>query len=107
MAIVHTAAGEIVDVRGPAGTADSQTLVRTDHLEIFRYVLPAGKAVGTHTAAGLMVIQCLEGAVEFTALGRTQQLTPGAMLYLADHEPHSLKALADAVLLVTILLNRT
>ena len=110
MAITHTAPGEIINVRGPAGTigpADSETLIRTDHLEIFRYALTAGKVVDTHTAAGLMVIQCLEGTVEFTALGKTQKLTPGTMLYLADHEPHALKAVSDTLLLITILLHRT
>jgi len=106
MAITHAAAGEIIDVRGPAGT-DSATLIRTDHLEVFRYALPAGKVVDAHTAAGLMVIQCLEGTVEFTALGRTQQLGPGTMLYLPDHEPHALKALSDTLLLITLLLHRT
>ncbi len=107
MAITHAAPGEIIDVRGPAGAGDSRTLIRTDHLEIFRYALPAGKYVDTHTAAGLMVIQCIEGSVEFAALGKTQQLTPGAMLYLRDHEPHALRALSDTVLLITILLHRT
>ena len=107
MAIPHTAPGELIDVRGPTGTGESGTLIRTDHLEIFRYALPAGKVVDTHTAAGLMVIQCLEGTVEFTALGKTQQLTSGTMLYLSDREPHALRALSDTLFLITILLHRT
>ena len=110
MAIPHAAPNEIIDVR-PLGRAirddDSQTLVRTAHLEVFRYALPNGKSVQEHTAAGLMIVQCLEGAVAFTALGRTQTLTRGDLLYLADGEPHSLAALADSSLLVTILLHRT
>ncbi len=110
MALAHTAPGEIVEVRGRAGAVDhkgSETLVRTDHLEILRYALPAGKVVGTHTAAGTMVVQCLEGTVEFTALGKTQKLTPGTMLYLPDHEPHALKAVSEALLLLTLLLHRS
>ncbi len=71
---------------GTIRPADSKTLIRTDHLEIFRYALPAGKVIDTHTAAGLMVVQCHEGTVEFTALGNTRQLTPGTMLYLPDHD---------------------
>ncbi len=110
MALVHPAPGQIIEVRGGAGAADhksSETLVRTDHLEILRYALPAGKVVGTHTAAGTMVVQCLEGTVEFTALGKTQKLTPGTMLYLPDHEPHALKAVSEALLLLTLLLHRS
>ncbi|GMW07952.1 MAG: cupin domain-containing protein [Gammaproteobacteria bacterium] len=109
MALTHTAPGEIVDVRAPTGagrTADSKTLIRIDHLEVFRYALPAGKVVDMHTAAGVMLLQCLEGEIEFTALGRTQTLRPGALVYLPDREPHALKALSDTQLLVTILLHR-
>lgn len=109
MAITHPAPGEIIPIRARTGVirpADSETLVRTDHLEVFRYALPAGKVVDAHAAAGLMVVQCVEGTVAFTALGKTQELTPGTMLYLPDHEPHALKALTDALLLITILLHR-
>lgn len=110
MALAHTAPGEIIDVlprTGDIRPAGSETLVRTAHLEIFRYALPAGKVIDTHAAAGVMVVHCLEGAVEFTALGKTTNLTPGTMLYLPDHEPHALKALSDTLLLITILLRRT
>ncbi|MCC7326867.1 MAG: cupin domain-containing protein [Burkholderiales bacterium] len=109
MAIQHAAPGDLIDIR-PLGThlrqTDSATLIRTDHLEVFRYVLPAGKVVQEHTAAGLMIVQCLEGAVEFEAKGRVQELIAGRMLYLADQEPHALKALEDSSLLVTLLLHR-
>jgi quercetin dioxygenase-like cupin family protein len=109
MAIEHAAPGQVIDVRGPDATIGpdtSETLIRTHHLEVFRYALVAGKAVDTHTAAGLMVVQCIEGVIDFTALGRTQRLTRGKMLYLEDHEPHSLTAVTDALLLITILLRR-
>ena len=109
MAIPHATPGDVIDVR-PLGRAiretDSQTLIRTTHLEVFRYALPAGKAVQEHAAAGLMIVQCLEGAVAFTAFGRTQTLASGDMLYLADGEPHALEALEDSSLLLTILLHR-
>lgn len=109
MALNHPAPGDVVNVFTSDGTGaagESETLVRTDHLEIFRYALPAGKVIERHAAAGVMVVQCLEGNVEFTALGRTQRLTPGAMLHLPDREPHALKALDKSLLLVTIVLHR-
>jgi quercetin dioxygenase-like cupin family protein len=109
MAIPHISPNEIIDVR-PLGREiseeDSQLLIRTEHLEVFRYALPAGKSIQEHTAAGLMIVQCIEGAVAFTALGRTQTLAAGEMLYLEHEAPHSLAALADSSLLVTILLHR-
>jgi quercetin dioxygenase-like cupin family protein len=109
MAIPHAAPNEIIDVRPfgrPLTEDDSQLLVRTEHLEIFRYALRAGKAIQEHTAAGIMVAQCIEGAIAFTAQDRTQTLSPGDMLWLEDGVPHSLAALTDASLLVTILLHR-
>lgn len=110
MAIQHAAPGDLIDIR-PLGQKLSlraaETLIRTDHLEVFRYVLPPGKVIQEHAAAGLMIIQCLEGVVEFAAQGRVQEMVPGTMLYLADREPHSLKALEQSSLLVTVLLHRT
>jgi hypothetical protein len=84
MALAHPVPGELIDVlgSGPSVPQRSQTLVRTEHLEIFRYALTAGKVVGTQAAAGLMVVQCLEGSVDFVALGETRRLTAGTMLYL-------------------------
>ena len=110
MAIAHSAPGELIVIHrsgGTIGDEPSETLIRTDHLEVFRYALPAGKTVGTHTAAGLMIVQCVEGTVDFVALGSTRRLTPGTMLYVPDHEPHSLTIITDALLLITILLHRT
>lgn len=109
MAISHAASGELIDIR-PLGAAlrqtGSSTLVRADHLEVFRFVLPAGQLAPKHKAAGALTLQCLEGEVEFEAHGRTQVLRAGYMVYLADAEPHVVRALVDSSLLVTILLRR-
>jgi quercetin dioxygenase-like cupin family protein len=109
MAAAHTPPGEVVSVR-PLGRAldeeDSQLLVRTEHLEVFRYALPAGKRVQEHAAAGVLVVQCLEGRADFTALGGTHALAPGDLLWLPDGAPHAVTAHADTSLLLTILLRR-
>lgn len=109
MSIPHAASGELIDVR-PLGAnlrqTSSSTLVRADHLEVFRLVLTAGKAPPDHKVSGAITIQCLEGAVELEAHGRTQVLRAGSMVYLSDAEPHAVKALEDSSLLVTVLLRR-
>ncbi|MBK6631397.1 MAG: cupin domain-containing protein [Betaproteobacteria bacterium] len=109
MAIPHATPGELIDIR-PLGAnlrqTSSSTLIREKHLEVFRLVLPAGKAASDHKAAGAITIQCLEGMVEFEAHGRTQTMQAGSLVYLADAEPHAVKALADASLLITVLLRR-
>ena len=107
MAIPHAAPGEVVDVR-PLGQAlvstKTHTLLRTEKVEVVRLVMVAGKEIAEHKAPGEIMVQCLEGKIDFTALGKTQELTAGQLLYLAAGEPHSVKCIEDASFLLTILL---
>lgn len=107
MAIPHAAPGQTIDVR-PLGeglrTAVTTTLIKTAHLEVLRLMLPTGKTIPPHRAKGEITVQCLEGRVAFTCLGRTQELAAGQMLFLPVGEEHSLEGVEDASVLVTILL---
>ncbi|MCB5185894.1 cupin domain-containing protein [Methylobacillus gramineus] len=109
MSIQHFAPGDIIDI-SPFGanfdTATSATLIRESHLEVFRFALKAGKLTPEHTAAGAIIIQCLEGTVELTTGNRSQILTANTLTYLKDGEPHAVKAVTDSTLLITILLKR-
>jgi quercetin dioxygenase-like cupin family protein len=49
-------------------------------------------------------VHCLEGRVAFTAYGKAQTLEAGHLLYLPTGEPHSVKGIENASLLVTVLL---
>lgn len=107
MAIPHAKSGEVVDVR-PLGEAlaksITQTIVKTDDLEVIRIVLPAGNELPPHQVPGEITVQCLEGKVEFRTGELNRELTAGTMLYLASGQEHALRASEDASLLVTILL---
>ena len=107
MAIPHAKPGEVVDVR-PLGSAlasaQTKTLVRAEQVEVIRLVVPAGKEIPEHKAKGEIVVQCLEGRVAFTAFGKTHNLEAGKLLYLPTGEPHSVKGVENASLLLTILL---
>ena len=107
MAIPHAKPDEIVDVR-PLGSAlassQTKTLVRAEQVEVIRLVVPAGKEIKEHQTKGEIVVQCLEGRVAFTAFGKTQNLEAGKLLYLPTGEPHSVKGIEDASLLLTVLL---
>jgi quercetin dioxygenase-like cupin family protein len=109
MAIEHTHPGEVVDVR-PLGSAlidtKTRTLFKTENVEVVRMVMQAGKEISEHEAPGEIIVQCLEGKVAFTALGKTEELEAGQLLYLAAEEPHSVKCIEDASFLLTIFLNR-
>jgi quercetin dioxygenase-like cupin family protein len=107
MAIPHAQPGEVVDVR-PLGAAlastHTHTLVRAEQVEVIRLVVPAGKEIEEHKAKGEIVVQCLEGRVAFTAFSRAQTLEAGKLLYLPTGEPHSVRGIENASLLLTILL---
>ena len=107
MAIPHAKPGEIVDAR-PLGSAlassQTTTLVRAEQVEVIRLVVPAGKEISEHRAKGEIIVHCLEGKVAFTAFGKTQNLEVGKLLYLPTGEPHRVKGIENASLLLTILL---
>jgi quercetin dioxygenase-like cupin family protein len=108
MAIPHAKSGDLIDI-GPLGPSlagsATRVLVKSATLEVIRLVVPTGKEIPEHKAPGDITVQCLEGAVDFTAEGRTQRLVPGQLLYLAAGAAHALRGVEDASVLVTILLH--
>lgn len=108
MAAPHAASGDLIDIR-PLGAdlsaANSVALVRSDHLEVFRMVLPAGRSIPEHWTQA-STVQCIEGVVEAEVQGRTQLMTAGSLLFLSAGERHAFKAREDASLLVTMLSRR-
>ncbi len=109
MAIPHAGPGEVIDVR-PLGTAlastKSHTLLKSEHVEVVRLVMMAGKEIAEHKAPGEITVQCLEGRIAFTALGQTHELTAGQLICLGAGELHSVRCMADASILLTILFKR-
>lgn len=107
MALPHANPGEIMDVR-PLGplltTAKTSTLFKAKNVEVVRLVMIAGKEISDHKVPGEILVQCLEGKIAFTAMGQTQTLEAGQLLYLEAGEPHSVKCIESASFLLTILL---
>lgn len=77
-------------------------MIRASDLEVIHLVVSAGTEIPIHKALGDITVQCLEGRVLLTAQGKSQELEAGQFVYLAAAEPHSLKGIEDASLLVTI-----
>ena len=108
MAIPHAQPGDVIDARliGAAlATATTSTILKTDRIEIIRLVMAAGKVLAEHKAPGEIIVHCLEGRIAFTALGKTQELAAGQLLFLPAGEPHSVRCVEDASFLLTILLH--
>jgi quercetin dioxygenase-like cupin family protein len=107
MATHHAAPGEIVDLASWADDLPNEktkVIIKTNEMELARLVIPKGKEFPDHKVSGPVVIQCMQGKIELTAMGMTQELHPDQLLYVMPGEPHSLKAVEDAVVLLTILM---
>jgi quercetin dioxygenase-like cupin family protein len=107
MALLHATSGERIKLqRGDDDIAHftSVALVKTEHMELIRLVLPKGRSMPEHKVDGEISLLCLEGEIGFDAHGRTTILHPSEMLYLAGGEPHAVHGLQDSVALLTILL---
>ena len=104
MAIPHAAPGEIIDLMAPFDPSQTTTLVKSSRLAVIRLVLPEGKEIPPHDVPGEITVQCLAGRIVFQALGQSQELEPGKLVYLAGGDGHALTAVEPSVALVTILL---
>ncbi len=110
MALPHAHAAQPVAVLplGAAAIASAKNtaLFKTDDLEVMHLVMPQGKVFPEHTVPGDVTVQCLEGAIEVTLAGQPHTLEAGYLLHLPGHQPHALKALADASALVTVVVRK-
>lgn len=83
------------------GAATSATLMKSAGLELIRLVIPAGKEIPPHRAAGEITVQCLEGHVAFEHAGHAIDLRAGDLLHLCPQETHALRGIEDSSVLVT------
>jgi nucleotide-binding universal stress UspA family protein/quercetin dioxygenase-like cupin family protein len=97
--------GEIISVR-PLGaelaTAETRSLVKTGAVEVVRMIVRAGKNIPEHRTTGQLLVQCLEGRVILTALGKAQTLRAGDFIYLPAGERHEVRGIEESALLLTI-----
>ena len=108
MSLPHATSGDLINI-APLGdkfdAAVSHAFLKTEHIELMRLVLPAGKSMPEHWVEGEVTLQCLEGAFDLEAHGKRQTVQPGQMVYLAARVPHALHARENTSVLMTVLLN--
>jgi quercetin dioxygenase-like cupin family protein len=105
MAQVHAKSGQVVSVaplQQRLAGAHSNAIIKSEQLELIRCVLHAGKSIHEHQIRGEMTLQCIEGKVELLIGAVKQILVPGDLVLIGRQVPHSLKALADSSLLLTL-----
>ena len=106
MATHHASPSEIVDLE--TWTQDlpnehCKVIVKTPDMELARLFFPAGGEFSDHKVSGPVVVHCLKGEIEFVAMGATRVLKPDQLVYLMPDEPHSIRAITDSVVLLTII----
>lgn len=105
MSLPHASSGDVIDLRPyqqRLQEANSTAIVRTEHLELIRTVLHAGKSVPEHEVSCEMTLQCIEGCFTVRAHGKEITLQAGQMIFLAAHVPHTLHATEDTSALMTL-----
>jgi quercetin dioxygenase-like cupin family protein len=110
MALHHAKSGEVIDL-GPLGSAlgDTKTvaIVKGDHFETIRVIIQAGAEIPQHSVSGEITLHCLEGHVELGVDPEPIVLKTNDWVYLIGGAPHSVKAIENSSLLLTIFLDHT
>ena len=104
MALHHLGPAEKLHLpsRSSDGNGRAIALVKTDRFEAAQLTLAAGASIARHSVAGYATIQCIEGNV-LLETDQTIKLRSGDWLYLDRGQDHSVRAIDDALLLLTIL----
>jgi quercetin dioxygenase-like cupin family protein len=84
------------------GDLKTSALVKTDRFEALELVLRAGDEIPSHAVPGHATVHCLQGRVVIEAAGAIE-LTAGDWLYLDRARPHSVTAIENSSVMVTIL----
>lgn len=105
MALEHALSGTVINVR-PLSVdlhdAATHTILKAAQLELIRVVLLAGKEMREHKVPGEITVQCIEGQIKLRVLEKSLILTTGDLVHLKGNELHSLKAIRDSSILLTI-----
>ena len=84
------------------GQVVSRTLAQNDKMSMTLFAFPGGEGLSAHKAPGDALVQVLDGRVKLTIDGEPHELGPGESLVMPADIPHSLDALSDFKMLLTI-----
>lgn len=104
MAIRHVQPGEKVRLATGAPSAEARTaaLVKTDRFEAAQLAIAAGGNIARHSVPGYASVHCLHGSVVLET-DEPIELAAGDWLYLERGQEHSVRAIEDSSLLLTII----
>ena len=109
MTIHHASSGELIDVRpleDKLRTTATTALFKTSHLEVSRcWSCVLARTCPRTMYQGEMTVQCLEGRVELGGRGYRAADAGRQLICLAGGATHSMKAIEDSSVLITMLLH--
>jgi len=108
VALHHASPGEIVNLTTWADelpVEHSKCIARTPEMELARLVMAPEDEVGKHHFDGPLVVHCLSGVVEVSALEKIQVIGGGELVYLPGAEPFKLRSLRYSLVLLTFVFN--
>lgn len=111
----HTLAGAVLsfalsaedaELRERAQLAKSgraaKTLVKEGRLRITLIVMRRGSRLSAHQVEGVVSVQVVRGRARVSAEGASTDLASDGLLVLQEEVPHTVEALTDCALLVTV-----
>jgi len=84
----------------------AQKVLKTDSAHVVVFAFAAGQQLREHASAHPVVISTIAGHTRFTYPGGTVDLRPGDLIHLPAMMRHSVEAIEDSALTVTMLLPR-
>lgn len=94
---VHNLAAQVVSAED---RVHFNSIFTNDNGGVVMLAFKAGQQLETHTAPAEVMVNVLEGSIEFTMLEKTHKINAGEFLLMGADVPHSVKALADSKLML-------
>ncbi len=88
------------------GDRNSVTIFKSETMRIVLMGLHAHAELKTHKANGVISVQVLEGTVDFSTADQISHMEKGHMIALKENVLHSLIALKDSFVLLTLAMNQ-
>lgn len=83
----------------------AQVLIHTDYCKEIRILFKSGQEMKAHKAPYPIIIEIVDGEIDFMAGGENHLLSKGTLVSLEGHIVHSLKATKDSIVRLSLYKN--
>jgi hypothetical protein len=86
----------------PASGLGHSTVLNSDDVRVIVLSFAAGHVLKEHAAPFTILLQALDGRLSVTSAGRVLDLRPGGLIRMDASLPHSVEAITDSRLMLTL-----